>query len=461
MTKKIISAALLLILSYTSTYSQDFISRKFGESGNKGIEDFDQDGNIDILAIPGYTSEQFYMNYHDGSLPLVFKSRKILPKGSYRAAFDTVDMDADGDMDVLTVKDNKLVYLVNKSTPGKFVFEVLPLPIDFTTNYVKLKVIDMDADGDMDIVSFDYNTGHIMIFYKTDSGYTTFQVDIIEPSPVDGNIRKLEFADFNGDGLMDFVIGCNFTTKSGLTYYETIGSGFKKIVLIAKINIRDLKLVDYDRDGDMDIVQSGDVIFDAELNWWENTGGSTDRFKKKTLISRKWFINGFNIVDINSDGIYDIVVAFADRSPSLPGGVFLYISDGNIQAPNFIISKIANFQDSVEDILIIDLDKDGDIDFILDGWEYWLDNQNTLSSTNKIKMSEELSVFPSPTSHLLYINNEKAQEVELYNVNGLKVLSTAIAPRDGINVSSLPSGMYFGIITDRDGRKDRIKFVKE
>ena len=50
--------------------AQDFITTRYSptvfNNGYSAVEDFDRDGNLDILNITSFTFKEFYMHYHDG-----------------------------------------------------------------------------------------------------------------------------------------------------------------------------------------------------------------------------------------------------------------------------------------------------------------------------------------------------------------------------------------------------------
>jgi len=69
------------------------------------------------------------------------------------------------------------------------------------------------------------------------------------------------------------------------------------------------------------------------------------------------------------------------------------------------------------------------------------------------------SVYPNPTTDLLYLKDLAQGEVTIHTMNGIQVLSTQVQA-DAVDVSSLPSGMYL-IHVIHNGKVYRTRFVKE
>jgi hypothetical protein len=75
-------------------------------------------------------------------------------------------------------------------------------------------------------------------------------------------------------------------------------------------------------------------------------------------------------------------------------------------------------------------------------------------SVNEINTSDELIIYPNPTTGELGIRNYELgiKEVMIYNVMGQLVFKSPINNRQStINISSLENGIYFVRLMDADG----------
>jgi hypothetical protein len=431
-----------------------------GDDGYSAVGDMDGDGNIDIVT---NSVDKIYIYYHNGTLPIELKSISIVPTSSYRAQISLADMDGDGDLDILAARNNKLVIITNKSTPGKFVFEVVSLPIEFTTNYPELIGEDFDKDGNVDILVRDL-TGRIKVFYNRIDTYLEYNVDYIIPAPVEANVNVVKLADFNNDGLLDIVAGSLFADKKGLMVYFNEGQSFKPFVIAEKHDYRDLQVVDFDKDGDIDILISGEQgVTKYQIDLWINDIKLNNKFELKNLLKRQWSFSGINVLDIDNDGALDLIVGLSHHSNDLPGGLSLFKSNGDFNNLNFTEFKVLDFpqQSTLETILLADFDNDGDQDFFHSTINIWVENKFKTTSIIKNQFLQKTLFFPNPVNDIITINHNSRANLKIYNSAGVLMIEKWINPEDQIDVKNLSSGIYFGTITNTSDTPRLVKFIKQ
>lgn len=456
----------LFFLFTSSGATQAFISHRYSptvfNNGYTAVADFDRDGNIDILNITSFTFKEFYIHYHDGTLPLNMNAKQILPTGSYAAEFSTVDKDNDGDMDILTVKDDKLAFLINKSTSGNFQFELETLPISFVTKIPILLAADFDKDGRLDILVGD-RTGKIKVFYNKDNGYVEYDIDFIQPLPVEANLKVIRLSDLNNDGLLDIVIGSLNSEKKGLMTYMNQGNVFKPFVILDKITVWDIKLVDFDKDGMIDILTSGKIGNKRSISLWKNDLNSSNKFVPSVLINRSYDIQGVNTLDINKDGAMDIVATVEQWSGDTLGGLSVYISNGNQENLSFSEINIPDFPKDllIESIFISDLDNDGDQDFITYTMEYWVENRLNTSNVVEDNLPESLLLYPNPASDYIEFNINEKSNLKISTVTGIPLMELDIYPDEIVDIHHLSPGIYYAITTSPSMPPKTISFIKQ
>ena len=71
-----------------------------------------------------------------------------------------------------------------------------------------------------------------------------------------------------------------------------------------------------------------------------------------------------------------------------------------------------------------------------------------------------LGVFPNPVSDQLHLKNISDGPIAIFSLDGREVLSFDV-PQEVIDVSGLPSGIYFLRQVDRDGGMVTRKFIKQ
>lgn len=218
-----------------------------------------------------------------------------------------IDFDQDGDLDILTygARPSNIVGLVY--TDGPFVwfendgvggFQKHAIAFDIT-EFIDLKILDYDGDGDLDLSSFSGIVGlastgifSMSLFYANqgDELFTVFANDTTE-----GRFSDLlfDFADFDNDGDLDMIGGLN----NKLQIHENLGGTFD-LKYDELLTQRNPVTVDFDNDGDMDILSSGD-----DLSISRNLGDFNFQFE--ILLDKQ--SRNLKLSDVDGDGIEDLV----------------------------------------------------------------------------------------------------------------------------------------------------------
>jgi len=225
--------------------------------------------------------------------------------------------------------------------------------------------VDWNNDGKLDLLSGDSN-GKVWIFINKGTRHEPIlekgvQVEAAgrpivgdrkglyraKPSTsgwISGIYSKLHFADWDGDGLKDLLIGQDGPTSDLIVWYKNIGTkdapkfeAPKPIVLPAS-NVSMMRLspylIDWDKDGKVDLLcgmeSSPRVLF------FRNSGtADAPQLEAAKPIElkgsesfEKGYRNRFDIVDWNNDGKFDLLVgnrSSEDRKST--GNVWLFLQE--------------------------------------------------------------------------------------------------------------------------------------
>uniref|UniRef100_UPI001421283C FG-GAP-like repeat-containing protein n=1 Tax=Thalassoroseus pseudoceratinae TaxID=2713176 RepID=UPI001421283C len=229
--------------------------------------DLDNDGDLDVLAV-GTDTLQYYLNDGSGN----FSSPVTIASGALFIAAVADDLDGDGDTDfAVTDRTDGSVYLFRNNGDGSFVREVVGTGFDGLRGLVSL---DADGDGDLDLIASADGTNKISLFANDGAG--NFADEVVLTTDVEG-IRYLYSADIDADGNVDFV--STAFASSELAWYRSGGDGtFEKHVVAADASgIIAAAIGDIDGDGDLDLISGG--FRDSSVAWYANDGGGnfTDR----------------------------------------------------------------------------------------------------------------------------------------------------------------------------------------
>ncbi len=282
------------------------------------------------------------------------------------------DLDADGDMDMLLGNTNRSpLYMVNSGTAASPAF--VPgndITADISSLDAEVGVCaDMDADGDLDLVTGGYTGLHFFQNTGTAASPVFAELEGYFAGVSVGSNPVPALADMNADGAPDLVVGLsedggvrlywNTGTASAGQFIQTSMQEIGDVGLYAYPTIRDL-----DDDGDQDILCGRD---NYGFIYYQNTGTATagDWQPNSTVfagLGGSTYWNSPELVDLTGDGLYDLVFGTAS------GPLLYYVNTGTTAAPAW--TQNTTLFGGVLDVggasnpVFFDFDGDGDLDMI-------------------------------------------------------------------------------------------------
>lgn len=305
------------------------------------IADINSDGLLDIvLSLIDLTTGKlisFLNPLHKPTFPN-FSETSI--SSTSTSAIATVDIDLDGDQDIVSTGVSLILNTNNGS--GTFSQSTLASGLSITRD---LFPIDLDSDGDIDVVTAEFS-GDEISWYEND-GEGSFSDNDITTS-VDGPIA-LEVADLDQDGDWDVIAGID--NDAEFVWYENDGSeSFSKHVISSSYSDpSDLKVIDVDMDGDLDIV--GSAKLDNTIFWLENNGSEV--FTAHTIDPSLTLASTLDVGDIDQDGDIDVVAVGSSD-------INIYLNSGSQSFSKTNVSSIS----IIGEVMLKDVDLDGDMDII-------------------------------------------------------------------------------------------------
>jgi FG-GAP-like repeat len=277
--------------------------------GQLSFGDFDADGRSDIVARktgvligdPDFVC--LSLNEGERSIELDVLVGDIPPS--------VADVDADGDLDVITVDGSEVHFSLNEGEVFTDQLFVNPLGEAIQPR----AFADFDGDGDIDVFAFRVADSSLQILLNQGDGTLSAQA----PFSINSRVFSVQVADLDGDGdsdlLGDVDLGVQSLFNQGDGTFEE-GSLFE----FAGGSFRS-SLVDLDADGDQDLTGFTDS---NEVFFAENDGaGSFTTSVVEELSFRNGRINDAVAGDIDGDGLPELLLGLVDFDEG-SGGLSIY-----------------------------------------------------------------------------------------------------------------------------------------
>lgn len=417
----------------------DLISDQ-GDYTSISVGDLDADGDKDIVL--GESNDPYVRYFrNDGNATVqnfVLSTNNMLNAycrpgdGNSRCSPELVDIDNDGDLDLLVSNYNGFTrYWRNDGTPSIAVWSDQGDILGDWGTAVGIALADLDDDGTYDFIG-GKDDGQIFYYNNEGTAQTAnFQYVYAGPGgyqylPYSGDWAKPEFADLNGDGNVDIAVG---NSNGKITLYFNQGhfqtdqaKGDNAMFIAADDSIFDQRcepdqgtgwcngeLVDIDNDGDLDFIGSN---YYYAPRFWENVGTP----QVYSFLPRQVLIGDYGdgqdtaLGDFDGDGDYDLFQGYDD-------GRFRYFKNVGTKANASF--KEVHRGDSGNNYLpdqgdwsrvgAVDIDNDGRADLMINdveasvGYQYLLRNRGPF--TDPADKSQyptwiwEGSIFTNPSNY--------------------------------------------------------------
>lgn len=247
------------------------------------VADLDRDGDLDLLVGENNGAMQYFQNTGSASNPQFaapVKNSFGLVSTIDFAIPVFVDIDGDGDMDLLVGESyGAMQYFQNTgsaSSPQFAAPQKNPFGLVSTYYIATPAFADLDGDGDLDLLVGEYYGG--MQYFKNTGSATNPQFETPQMNPFGlsstTGLAIPDFADLDGDGDLDLLVG---EYGGAMQYFQNTGSASNPQFAAAQTNPFGLVSVnsyalpafaDLDGDGDMDLIVGE---YYGAMNYFENT----------------------------------------------------------------------------------------------------------------------------------------------------------------------------------------------
>jgi len=434
--KVFFTLALICLTKFLSC--QDFIFNFIDEKTSAiVVNDFDGDGFEDIFGVQyNSSSRDIYLlvNTKFSSTP-AFTQKVVKLNSGNKGNIVAFDYEGDGDMDVLYAKGDNLdmeVFL----NDGKGTFTSKPLGISGSW---RCEVLDMDKDGDADIVGINYTEHKIYVYYNL--GNMQYTRQIVYQDNLD--MEEFNTGDLNNDGLPEIAIAISTFSGERLVVMENKGSGtFAKLVVISEnyYGISNVSINDINKDGRNDLVITDGSAIRLGIN-----NGNFQFADKELIYFDEGYITGSIVSDVTGEGEKDLVICTSRGIHWLK----------NINRTDFTYEKrLFSDGNGIFTFYPADFNKDGALDFAYANFGLNIYMNNITQLPNGVSdLSNVVSIYPNPTKDILNIDNidDENYVAKVFSFNGMQIMQTNVV--DGkISISDLKRGHYILSISDSYGK---------
>lgn len=275
---------------------------------------------------------------------------------------ETADFDGDGYLDIINPSGAASAGIDIAFGDGNGGVREVKTITDAGSNLQDVSIADFNSDGILDFVIADRNDDSASVYIGNGDG--TFQARVTYGE--DDRVYKVGTGDFDGDGIQDIVSAVLVGTTSHISVRLGLGDGTFQVAqtIVGRGTTAtelDLAVGDLDNDGRDDIVLAsaigvGSAAFDIFSMDGDGVLNVMATFNGNSATS-------INLGDVNGDGILDIVAA--DRDGVATENLASYIGDGNGSFAAALNTEINNGVS--QHVILTDFNGDGILDALVGG----------------------------------------------------------------------------------------------
>lgn len=356
--------------------------------------DVDKDGDIDLLAASSDDNRITWFT-NNGANPPQFATQ-IVTQGAVGArGVHAADLDGDGDTDLLSASrdDNRVAWYPNRTIHrSAYYVEQTNSVVAVVQQARSVFAVDLDRDGDIDMLSVAENE----VNWHENNGASppTFTKRTISTSISGG--RLVYAADLDRDGDADVISASRRDNQ--VVWYENLGGTplnfTSRVVTPYAMGARAALAADLDKDGDIDLYSASDT--DNVIAWYENNGAVPPSFTRRVVTNQAFYARSVYAADLDKDGDIDLM------SASQADDTVRWFANNGARPASFTEYVVAKDGDGVQHIHADDMDGDGDLDLVtaseLDNAIRWYENQGGAPLT----FASHLVTNRTPAVHAVY-----------------------------------------------------------
>lgn len=341
--------------------TENVVTSSYDHAGSHFCVDVDSDGDIDILVVGDASNSNatWFENNGDGTAWIQNDISQSLDSGTGVFA---ADIESDGDVDLLALATNGKELWVFKND-GSQTFTGTSLTTG--NGPASVVAVDVDGDGDLDLVS---SGSDLEWFEQTGTNSGSFAATSTTISSITGD--TIFAADLENDGDADLFRSSSFS-KDGTIYTNDGTGGFTTQTVTSGNNARSdgIAAGDMDDDGDLDVVVAWSDGNDGyKMEWFEQSGLNSGTIinSPNTIDASVDGPRGIFVDDVDGDGVADVVAFVANGGTAAPDerSVLWWANNGTGTSftQDTIETPFGGTQNRTGSVCLADIDGDGLLD---------------------------------------------------------------------------------------------------
>lgn len=204
------------------------------------VADIDKDGQSDVIATQDDSINGGKLHLYIYSNNPMLKKNWVdyaianFPAGHGVSIFEVIDIDSDGDLDIVAGNHQGDVYILENTCPDNIYgewnrYKVNNYTVKAGHDFREMDIGDIDKDGDLDIIVADEGKNMVMWFENNGSTfYENWKGHVIDKS--DQYLRwchSVKLGDIDGDGDLDVAVAAAGSNTFLIYFNDMEGKAFK------------------------------------------------------------------------------------------------------------------------------------------------------------------------------------------------------------------------------------------
>ncbi|MEL6834161.1 MAG: T9SS type A sorting domain-containing protein [Bacteroidota bacterium] len=338
--------------------------------------DLDGDNREDILAVSPSTNHILWRKNLGDTIP-VGEWQLLAPAVHGVSSVRVLDWDEDGDQDVLAVvtgTDNRLILFRNTNGQGDFTSRstVFTSPTEISA----YETGDIDNDGDQDVI---LATEQELLLLKLEDA-TLAPSSTINTLTGNASVKKVTVADLNGDNYLDLCY--HFTGGNQILWHPNLTAGnfaaAQTLLEVASSDF-DFAAVTINDDTLPDVVVTATDL--NRIDWYQNENGQILAGSGSSITADLMGVSHLETGDVDNDGHTDLVVSRRLQNDHFGPAFFLNNGSGSFTQPEWFLF----YEDQRIATKFLELNGDSAVDLYFlnttDNSTYWMENAQILGDS--------------------------------------------------------------------------------